>query len=92
MAHKTAMIEAIKFAGSEFPELVFEYYLAEKIIKYSAHDGFSLVHGCFLDADVIARADNQVRADYDPTPYCHVCNAMTQKQCDCPQPFYAENH
>ena len=92
MTHKTEMIDAINRAGSEFPELVFEYYLAEKIIKVSAHDGFSLAHGVFLDADVIARADNKVRPDYDPTPWCHVCGAMEKQDCGCPDPFYADNH
>lgn len=57
MAHKTAMIEAISTAGSEYPEKVFDYYIAEKIIKFTAHGGFKLTHGAFLDADVIARAD-----------------------------------
>jgi len=28
--------------------------------------------------------------DYDPTPYCIVCGAMTSKQCNCGP--YAENH
>ena len=64
MAHKDAMIEAIKLAGSEFPELVFNYYVAEKIIKFSAHRGFAVTHGAFMDADVIAKADNLARIAY----------------------------
>jgi DnaJ-class molecular chaperone len=28
----------------------------------------------------------------DPTPWCHACGSMTAKGCDCPKPFYAENH
>jgi len=27
--------------------------------------------------------------DFDPTPYCHGCGAMTAKECDCGP--YAEN-
>jgi hypothetical protein len=32
------------------------------------------------------------KPDNDPTPYCHVCNARSKKECTCPDPFYAENH
>jgi hypothetical protein len=28
--------------------------------------------------------------DYDPTPWCHVCNAMEQSECDC-LPIAANN-
>ena len=28
----------------------------------------------------------------DPTPWCHACGAMQRKHCDCPDPFFADNH
>jgi len=64
MSHKIALIEAIKTAGAEFPELVFDYYVKEKIIKSSVHNGFQLTHGAFLDADVLKRADDTARISY----------------------------
>jgi hypothetical protein len=42
-----------------------------------------------IEAWYAAQEEND---DYDPTPYCHVCGAMTKKECDCPDPFYADNH
>jgi len=30
--------------------------------------------------------------DYDPTPLCHGCGAMTASSCDCPDSFFAKNH
>lgn len=35
------------------------------------------------------------KREVDPTPYCHVCGAMTRAACimnGCPDLFYAENH
>lgn len=28
----------------------------------------------------------------DQTPYCHACGALSARNCDCPDPFYARNH
>ena len=40
--------------------------------------------------DIIAQMFEEFEdEDFDPTPYCHGCGAMTAKECDCGP--YAEN-
>ena len=44
----------------------------------------------------VARDDGYCEhCDYDPTPYCIGCGAMTKAACiknGCPDPFYCDNH
>lgn len=61
MSSKPAMIDAIAHNGQitlDQAAQVFELYRKEKIIKYNAHDGYSVTHGAFLDHAIINRAVN----------------------------------
>jgi hypothetical protein len=42
-------------------ELVFNYYVKNKIFKYNAHDGYTLIHGAYFDRDVLVRALQEAR-------------------------------
>ena len=64
MTSKPAMIEAIReLSGISNAAGVFHYYVDEGIIKSSAHDGFRVIHGRFLDKDILLRASSEVGTD-----------------------------
>ena len=64
MTSKPAMIQAIRdISGISNATGVFNYYLDEGIIKSGAHSGFNVVHGKFLDRDVLLRASSYVGTD-----------------------------
>jgi hypothetical protein len=65
MSSKPAMIDAIAHNGQitqDQAAQVFDLYRKEKIVKFNAHDGYSVTHGAFLDRDVITRAVNSIGA------------------------------
>jgi hypothetical protein len=42
--------------SSDEAHRVFNYYLKNKIVKYNAHDGYTLTHGRYFDRDVLVKA------------------------------------
>ena len=59
MTHKSAFIEAIQSKARLTPaqaESVFAVYRRVNALKFTAHKGFYLAHGSFLDRPVILRA------------------------------------
>jgi hypothetical protein len=41
-------------------EKVFELYRKRKIVKATASHGYEIIHGAYLDQDVITRANNLI--------------------------------
>jgi hypothetical protein len=59
MSDRESIVQAIADLGqlsSQDAERVLVYYQQIRVIKFSAHDGFAVSWGGFLDKDVLQRA------------------------------------
>ena len=63
MQGRPTIVNILLERGYVHAERIVDYYLAEGIAKYDSTGKFSVVHGAFLDDDVLARAQDQVIKD-----------------------------
>ena len=76
---------ALNFPNADKAWIYFENIRAAK------HDVRIHIENAFEKLFEQAGKDYESKLDEeDPTPWCHICGAKEQSQCDCPP--YAENH
>lgn len=58
MATRKGILGVMERAGLTPAEAqeVFDYYVRERIVRVSAHDGAAVIHGVFLETDVVKTA------------------------------------